>query len=389
MQHRDQQPNAAASTSTTSAAATTAAIDIASVPPKSLADFLSSELAIRELVPWLDNSCRANLARISHRQHNSFFGFADVLLIPKLAHYIVVKPNPNEIITMIKANPALLQCNIKQVKVNNVILKNNTPFQLAYGAGDGEMCMVLKEELIQFLGSEDAAVAKLQEEVEEKKLNEMDQVKDNEIKNQLATELTKVIQAISNEQFDAERDSVNKWKLNLATLTAIAAFRTALTELQPKVVEEGMHFRSNTLQETLDAYAQAAEQWDCNYAKCALFEDGVLSFVLLSCVPVNDKQRFSQGLYHLYEQDRKERFARCMTVRGTHLDFDACMRAASLDFSGLSGSCIDIMLGARRTNRSRIRPRREQRVFESFCQSKTFNLQSLCSRADQHRRPAA
>ena len=349
---------AAASTSAAaSAAAMAAAVNVTSIPPTSTAkqslvhDLLSSDLLVRELVPWLDHRSRARLDRINRCQHNLFSGFAEVLLLPKLAHYLVVEPNPDKVIAMIRANPQLLQSKIKEVRVNGISIRGYTPFQLAYGACDvnakeneGGLCEALEEELARHLGSKEAASAEIQRQIEEKKLNVVDKAKDTEIKNTLATALRDVIQAISHEQFNLGRDADNKWILNPATLTAIGTFRVALAELQPKVVEEGMHFRSITIQETWDAYAQAAATtWGYNHCKCALFADGALSSVLLSCLPVNDKQRlFGQGYYYLYE-DGKEPFARRMTLRGANINFDDCLRGPSLDFAGLSGSYVDII----------------------------------------------
>ncbi len=64
-----------------------------------------------------------------------------------LAHYIVVEPNEDKVIAMLKLEPTL-------VKPNTVIKKsldasghrtllNNTIFQLAYGAGDDAMCLAM------------------------------------------------------------------------------------------------------------------------------------------------------------------------------------------------------------------------------------------------------
>ena len=103
-----------------------------------------------------------------------------------------------------------------------------------------------------------------------------------------------------------------------------------------------MHFRNNTLLETFNAYFQAAGQWRYHYNRCALFEDGILSCVLLAA-PANDAQRFSQGLYHL--QNKGDKFTRTLTLRDGKNNFYLAGRVGkSVDFS-LVGSCVDIYTG--------------------------------------------
>jgi hypothetical protein len=288
-----------------------------------------------------------------------------------LAHYLVVEPNPEKVKAIIKANPQLLRAKIKEVRVNGVSIRGYTPFQLAYGAGDvkakeGEvgMCEALEEELTRHLGSKAAAIAEIQRQIAEKKLNIVDEVKDKEIKNKLAIALENVIQAITN-TFSRGIDANKKLIFDDYTLLAIDAFRSALGKLQPKIIEEGMHFRSNTLQETLDAYAQAADAWGHDYYRCAIFEDGVLSSVL-KLAPANDKQRFSQGLYYLYV--RQERFERCRTLRGTNITFDACLSGPSPDLSHVFSSCVDISSGAGAV----VAGRGQGRGFERFAFYKTY-----------------
>ena len=142
-----------------------------------------------------------------------------------------------------------------------------------------------------------------------------------------------------------------------------------------------MHFRNNTLLETFNAYFQAAGQWRYHYNRCALFEDGILSCVLLAA-PANDAQRFSQGLYHL--QNKGDKFTRTLTLRDGKNNFYLVGRGGkSVDFS-LGGSCVDIYFGwlASRGCWARlIGSARYGRVYQILCRTKTSNLQSLCEQS--------
>jgi hypothetical protein len=377
--------------SSSAAAAATAAIPASIVvrspiATQTMGDFspLPTDVIRSVLAPMLDVRSLSRLDRTCRRMHATLSLFQSSpgpLLLQRLAHYLVVEPNPEKVKAIIKANPQLLRAKIKEVSVNGVSIRGYTPFQLAYGAGDvkakeGEvgMCEALEEELTRHLGSKAAAIAEIQRQIAEKKLNVVDEVKDKEISDTLDTALKSVIQAITNEPFNRGRDANKKLILDDATLLAIATFRSALDELQPKIVEEGMHFRSKTLQETLDAYAQAARTWRYATNQCILFADGVLSSVLLSCLPVNDKQRFfGQGYYHLYgEHNSKEPFARRMTVRGTNINFDDCLRGSS-EFSDLSGSYIDIAGGRdgdMRLGGGGARPATGPAIFKAYVEQK-------------------
>lgn len=303
-------------------------------------EFLQSEPVQTEFIPCLPTV--SPLALTCKSLHGFF---QDRHMIERLAHYIIVKLNVIEVIKMVSANPELLNTNIpKVVNRKGQLIRNNKPFSLAFGAGDDEMCVALKEEMIRFYGSKDAAEAEIKKQLDEK-IGEENKEQDDQIKNQLDALLRAVIQAITNEQFNPVnpgRDADNKLILSPATLAAITAFSKGLDALQPKIIDKGMHFRLNTLQETYDAYVLAASQWGYDYKRCALFEDGVLAPVLFY-VPENDAQKFSQGLYYL-QKDKPEIFARCLTLRGTKHNFYDYLRSPSLDFS-LSGSCIDIYQG--------------------------------------------
>jgi hypothetical protein len=176
------------------------------------------------------------------------------------------------------------------------------------------------------------------------------------------------------------KDANNKLILSDATMVAINTFRRKFADSQPKIIEKGPHFRDNTLLETYNAYAQAERQWGYNYNKGALFEDGVLSCVLLY-VPANVVQKFSQGMYYL--QDKSEKFSRRDTLRNGKNNFYLVSRGPSVDFS-LKGSCIDIVFGgvARCASPPDTAPTAWLFVgigFQNLCRTKTSNLRSLCS----------
>lgn len=347
-----------------------------------LKSFLLTEPAQTEFLPWLTARDISRFARTNKSIHRLF---QDTLMVERLAHYIIVEPNVVKVIEMVRANRELLNTNIpKVVNRKGQLIRNNKPFSLAFGAGDDEMCAAVKEEMIRFYGSE-ATEAEIQKQISEK-IGTENKEQDDQIKNQLNALLGSVVQAITNEQFNLGRDADNKLKLSPATLVAITAFREGLAALQSKIIDKGMHFRLNTLQETYDAYVQAAEQWGYEYLSCSLFEDSALSSVL-AYLPENDAQRGSQGLHFLQQVNRPETFARSLKLRGTDIDFYDYLRAASPMFSGLSGFFVDIVRGGYSVWDPRPVNDRGRSACQNLCRTKTSNLQSLCSRND--RRSAA
>lgn len=241
----------------------------------------------------------------------------------KLAHYTVVAPNKIKLIAMLNACQdtndlkKVLNTVINEVEdPSGRILINNTILQLARGADDDLMCLALKPFFIKAYGSEDAGIKEIERQLKEKfddEDTEESKLKDAEIKAHLGSLLQAVIQAITNEEFNHDKDANGRLILSNATLKAIETFRSEFAKTQPKRIEKGMHFRSNTLVETYDAYVQARTTWNYDYNKCALFEDGVLSDVLARA-PANDGQKFSQGLYYL-QQDKNEEFIRSLALR--------------------------------------------------------------------------
>ena len=314
------------------------------------------KLARDLLSPHLDVD---NLSRFAPTCRASYTLFKPLLPISQAAHYVIVKPSVVEIKKILDQllDPASLKLFL-QKKVANVLGQsgityvNMTLLQLAYSAGDDEMCFMLKPYFERALGDVEAARKEVREQLNEKfaEGSEVEKAqraaRELQIKNQLQELLKTVIQAITEEPFNRGRDEYNKLILSPATLAAITTFRKALDALQPKVIEKGMAFRFNTLQEIYDAYAQAAAQWRYHYNRCALFEDGVLAPGLLN-VPENDALKFSQGLHYL-QKNPPEPAARSLKLRGSENNFYKVLRGASLDFSDLSGSCVDIIGGCKR-----------------------------------------
>lgn len=271
------------------------------------------------------------------------------LLIARAAHYVIVDPthaNKNKVIDILDADPALVVTVINQVTSNTgLIIKNKTLFQLAYGAGDDDYCQAMKPAFVKHCGSEAAAIKEMERQRNEiLESEEEHQKKEGENAAYLQLLLQPVIAAISAEQFNLGKDANQKLLLSPATLAAIDTFRNELKNWMLKI-EKGLHFRYNTLREVYNTYAVIALQWNYEYNTCALFEDGVLSSIL-SYVPVNDAQKFSQGLYYL--QEKNEPCRRSLALRhvfpyGGKNFYDA-LREPSSNFA-LSGALVDIMFG--------------------------------------------
>lgn len=304
--------------------------------------------------------------------------------LDKLAYHVVVKPNENQMIVMLNRQPTLVNELIKQVVVGENdfkrILLNNTIFQLAFGAGDHDMCLAMRPFFVKVYGSEQAAIQEMDRQRNEKfaEDKEEDKRKDKQAEVDLEALIKPVIEAITDEGFNSGRDVIRKLKLSTATLSAINTFRTKFADSQPKIIERGLHFRDNTLPETFGFYTEAAKLWEYNYNKCALFMDGILSWVLLY-VPRNVSQKFSQGLYYL-QKYKAEKFTRQETLRNNIDNFYQSALGPSFDFS-LDGCCIDILFGGSRGGRSgwavAPQPWERLRVVSRFISRKNIKLAEL------------
>ena len=294
----------------------------------------------------ISNKDAANLACTSRFLYNDTKAALDERMLKALAHYVVVEPNEDKVTTILKLEPTLINFVTKQIIDNSGReLIDNTIFQLAYGAGDPEMCLAIKPFFEKVYGSEKTAIEEMEKQRKQKfaEDKEADEKQDKQAKDHMQHLLTTVNAAITAEQFNLGKDVNNRLILSPATLAAIETFRAEFDKSQPKRIEKGMHFRNNTLLETYNAYVQAAVQWNYNYNTCALFEDGVLSCVLFYA-PANDAQRFSQGLYYLQDQKPNEKFTRSLALRVGKNNFYLVVRGGSIDFS-LSGSSVDIYSG--------------------------------------------
>lgn len=352
-------------------------------------EMVASELPLYSNLEVKDLQSFACVSRYGHLFFTDALQTLQVRLLQEAGKAIVALPTHAEIekiLTMLKRLPHLVLRDIPEATdLSGRIFRNWKLLPLTYGAGDDELCFLFKPYFAIACGSEEAGEREWLRQLQEKEFLEVDPVKEQQIKQQLAGLLNAVIQAISNERFDNGEDANGRKILSPATLAAIATFREAFTASQPKIIDKGMHFRYNTLQETFDAFVLAAQQWNYDYKRCALFADGVLSHVL-PYAPTNDLMRFLQGLYYL--QDKKEPFKRVLTARDATAYADI-LTAESADFV-LSGSCLDILFGPARGVRGGRGSggRHGERLLEILCRAKTSNLQNLCSRANERQRPA-
>lgn len=301
--------------------------------------------------------------------------------LKELAHYIVIEPNEEKVKALLTQNPELITVVFNETTdtYGRKLIKN-TIFQLAYGAGDDAMCLVLKPFFIQVHGSEEAAIKEM--EIQRAAKFAEDKKADQNARDHLAAILQPAIAAITAEQFNLGNDADGKLILSSATLAAIETFREAFAQSQPRVIQKGMHFRLNTLLvETYNAYAVTATQWGYRYNRCALFEDGILSCVLLA-VPANDAQKFGQGLYYL--QERHEPFGRSLALRVGKNNFYRECRADSRVFS-MAGTCVDIYSGAARTRAATATPRPGSSALSNLMYNKNVKLAELM-RSSSHAR---
>lgn len=298
--------------------------------PSPLEELLSSDPGREIILPTLLGV--QNLYRLSQTCRSIFQVSKKDLLLAKLAYYLAQEPDELKVQFIIKSNLNLLQVEFKEVVLPMYTVINVTPLQLVYGAGDGEMCGILALFFAEKYG-------------EEKGMEEM-QRQISEMKNDHKPfDFRPIIQAISNEAFNLGQDATtNKWILNPNTLAAIEKFRKDFDENQLKIIDKGMQFRWETLQELSDAYRDVAATWNNNhyYLKCALLEDVIFGWVFRYATK-NDIQRFNQGLYYL-QKENPEQFKRMKKTRDGH-DFLEALKKPSVDFL-LDSSCVDIICGA-------------------------------------------
>jgi hypothetical protein len=74
-----------------------------------------------------------------------------------------------------------------------------------------------------------------------------------------------IIEVISKELFNLGQDAEGRYILSPAMLAAIDKFNKEYDENQPKIIDKGMQFRWETLEEFGVAYAAAANEWNNHY----------------------------------------------------------------------------------------------------------------------------
>jgi len=297
--------------------------------PSPLENLLGEDPGKNNILSRLDVTDYVRLSRTCYSMSEFFKAPLPIRLI-KLPYYINQEPNDDKVKFILRNNLSLLNFEFEKVIGETQTFLNVTPLQLAYGAKDDVMCHTLKPLFIELYGSEQAGIDEMQRQISKMK----DEHK--------SFDFNPIIQAISNESFNNGRDpKTNKWILSQATLAAIDQFRKDFDATQPKIVDKGMHFRWETLEELFEHYVRAATQWDYNYNKCALFEDAAIALVL-EYVPENGAQAFNQGLYYL-QKDTPEPYKRAAATRDGQ-NFRGALKMESADFL-LTGSCVDIIFG--------------------------------------------
>jgi hypothetical protein len=212
---------------------------------------------------------------------------------------------------MVIANPKLLLRPVDKVirvidENTHQIITNATPLQLALTEDNrDEMVPMLMPYFEQACESENDEESKKKEiEIRKQVKEESAEEKGKNEEITIINSLNMLISAIDNEPF-TRNEAAKKWILAEATHKVITAFRQVFAESQPKVIEGGKkRFSLEMLGKLIAICAEAERRWRYDYKKCALLEDGALSFVL-RYTATNDAMKFSQGLYYLQEENEK------------------------------------------------------------------------------------
>lgn len=126
-------------------------------------------------------------------------GAVDELKQKALAQCIVVEPNTVKVTAILEQDPKLINAAIKEINDNSDrILINNTILQLAYGAGNAEMCLAIKPFFVKVYGSEEVAIREMKCQLAEKfgGNKEEDKKKDEQTTEYLGTLLAPVLAAM-------------------------------------------------------------------------------------------------------------------------------------------------------------------------------------------------
>jgi len=344
--------------------------------PPELEDVLAIDPVQYDILSLLNVSNEGRLSRLRNRTHQFFQEDLNTIRLIQLAYSLAEEPDEEMVKRIIGDNIKLLNHVFPKVVLHSGIVVNSTPLQLVHNARDPEMCHVLKPFFTKLCGSEEAGIKEMERQIKEK-------IDDREPK---PFDFKPIIGAISNNTNYLGRDpATNKWILSPALLAAIKKFRIDFHRAQARVIDKGVHFRLEIVQALLDAYADVAKnQWNYDYKKCALLEDGVLAWVL-GYVSENDAQAFNQGLNYLQRENNPERFERKKKTRDGHNFYEA-LKGPSVDFVGLVGSCVDIINGGAVAQMGRwYTCCSGQRmafsgcrfVLQNICRTKTSSLQNL------------
>lgn len=293
-----------------------------------------------------------NTANFALACRGFYHAIQPILHEPKLVHHVILSPtktNKATVLAMVDAEPNLLFTKIKHCEdKSGRIFKNQTLFQLVYGAGDDDFCLALKSAFIKYYqGDERAAIAEMAKQHQELLESEQEEMnKEATSKAHLEEILKSVVAAIDAEQFNHGKDDWNRLILSPGTLAAIIRFREEYAKIQFKVIN-GMHFRYNTLKEVVAVYIQSSQNWRRGWMqhdnnKFALFEDAVLS-TIESDLPVNDAQKVAQGLFW-QQQENPELCNRSLGLRKGGANFYEVVRGPSRDFV-LTGCYVDMSFG--------------------------------------------
>lgn len=343
--------------------------------PPELEDILAVDPGQYDILPQLNVSHEGRLSRLRNRTQQFFKEDLETIRLIQLAYSLAEEPNEEWVKRIIGGNVKLLNHVFPKVVLHSGVVVDHTPLQLVYGARDPGMCVALKPFFTELCGSEEAGRNEMERQIKEK-FGGVDEQKH--------FNFTPIIQAISNDASYLRRDpATNKWILSPAILAEIKKFKIDFHRAQARVIDKGIHFRLEIVQELLEAYHDVAKnQWGYDYKKCALLEDAVLACVL-GYVSENDAQAFSQGLYYLQKDEKPEPFERKQKTRDGYNFYEA-LKKPSVDFVGLDSACVDIIYGGAGGAfwRACVPPRLvllRQTLLQNLCRTKTSNLQNLCS----------
>ena len=290
----------------------------------------------------------------------------------RFAEWVVAYPSL-DINTLLSDDAALLRIRIDEVidSTRHRVIRKRTLYQLACGAGDNELAILLENVFIYHYGKK-AARIEIERQLHDMLETEEDLQENIRIDAMFDELLTAMIAAIEAEPFDGARDAKGRLHLRPETLVAIEIFKEGFAKTQPKVIVRGMHFRYSLMQTAYNRYDALEKQWENDYYKCALYQDVVLA-TIQAYVPANDAQKFSRGgivkFINAYLSAKKPGPGpRSFVLCEGNANYYEVVRGDSVDFV-MHGSCINIDTGCTRP----VRPLPHAKIC-SFFLSKIFHL---------------